>query len=151
MTVASVSKCPPEQVKPPTPGRRRTMTAIRGTGNRTTEQRLASLLRRYHVSGWRRHLKLPGRPDFSFPIEMVAIFVDGCFWHGCPRCYKAPKQNAGFWAEKISSNRRRDKRVSRELRLAGWSVIRIWEHDLVCGERAIGRIKRALMAKGRMP
>lgn len=107
--------------------RRRIMSAIVGTGNRTTELRLASLLRRCRISGWRRHRPLPGRPDFSWSREKVAVFVDGCFWHGCPWCYKAPRNNKLFWREKLDSNQRRDRRVEKKLRDLGWRVLRIWE------------------------
>jgi DNA mismatch endonuclease, patch repair protein len=112
---------------PISPGRSRIMSAVRSTGNRTTEQALASLLRKHGLRGWRRHLPLPGRPDFAWPKERVAVFVDGCFWHGCPRCYRAPRHNARFWKEKVEANRRRDVRVARQLRRQGWSVLRVWE------------------------
>lgn len=126
---------------PPTPARSRIMSAIRGRWNVTTELRLAGALRRAGITGWRRHLKLPGRPDFAFPQQKVAVFVDGCFWHGCPRCYKPPKRNAVFWAEKISANRERDRRVALALRRKGWAVVRLREHELVDVESAIRKIR----------
>src|SRR5690606_13552377 len=73
---------------PPTPARSRIMRSIRGKGNATTELRMVAILRRERLAGWRRHLDLPGRPDFAWPSERVALFVDGCFWHGCPHCYR---------------------------------------------------------------
>jgi DNA mismatch endonuclease (patch repair protein) len=114
----------------PTPARVRIMSAIRGRRNATTELALASLFRRSGVTGWRRNAKVIGKPDFVFPHRKVAVFVDGCFWHGCPRCYKAPRRNRAFWRTKIERNQKRDKKVSRVLRRAGWTVIRIWEHEL---------------------
>lgn len=106
------------------------MRAIRSSGNRSTELRLAGLLRKARLSGWRRTSRLPGRPDFVFHRERVAVFVDGCFWHGCSRCIRKVKSNARFWSKKITRNRARDRRVSRDLRSKGWTVIRIWEHEL---------------------
>lgn len=107
------------------------MSLVKGRGNVSTELRMVSLLRQSRLSGWRRHLQLPGTPDFAFKSKKVALFVDGCFWHGCPTCYSRPKRNASFWEKKISSNRSRDARVGRILRKKGWTVLRVWE----CGIR----------------
>jgi DNA mismatch endonuclease, patch repair protein len=129
---------------PPTPARARIMRAIRGQGNRTTELALATQLRRHRLSGWRRHRHdLPGRPDFTWARERVAVFVDGCFWHGCPRCYRAPARNSAFWAEKVMANRRRDRRVRARLRSLGWRVLRVWECQ-VQSDATLGKIRRAL-------
>ncbi len=68
--------------------------------------------------------------DIAFPKKRIAIFIDGCFWHGCPKCYKEPKSNRKYWIPKIKANRFRDRNGSKELRKLGWNVIRIWEHDL---------------------
>lgn len=91
---------------------------------------MAKAFRRLGVTGWRRHLRLPGTPDFAFPKAKLAIFVDGCFWHGCPRCYTRPATNQEFWDKKVQDNRARDRRVARQLRAKGWRVIRIWSHRL---------------------
>jgi len=73
------------------------------------------------------------------------VFVDGCFWHGCPRCYRRPKSNRKFWDAKITRNRMRDRRVKSVLRNEGWQVLRFWEHDLkINGERAAHRIAKSL-------
>lgn len=121
------------------------MSAIRGQGNLTTEVAFVSFLRRHHLHGWRRHVALPGRPDFVFRSARLAVFVDGCFWHGCPRCYRAPRNNAAYWADKLLTNRRRDRKVCRELRAKGWSVCRVWEHALrESPERVAKRIARIL-------
>jgi len=106
------------------------MSRIRGRGNKATELALMKLFRRHGISGWRRQQPVFGKPDFIFRRERLALFVDGCFWHGCPRCYRRPKSNRKFWDAKIARNRERDRKVSRELRRLGWRVIRIWEHDL---------------------
>jgi DNA mismatch endonuclease (patch repair protein) len=136
-------------VNPPyqtTVARSRQMSLVRGKGNESTEQRLATLFRKWRIVGWRRHRELPGRPDFAFSApRRVAIFIDGCFWHRCPSCQRRlPRNNAAFWAEKIAGNVRRDRRVDRQLRTKGWTVLRIWEHALK-NERAIElRVRRAL-------
>ena len=120
--------------------RSRNMASIRSKGNATTEQAFLQLLRSAHISGWRRHLNLPGRPDFVFRSQLLAVFIDGCFWHGGPRCYRMPEDNRAYWKAKILSNRRRDRRRTRELRSHTWRVLRIWEHSL---KSEIGR-KRVL-------
>jgi DNA mismatch endonuclease (patch repair protein) len=127
-----------------TPQRSKNMAAIRSKGNLTTEQRMASLFRRYGIKGWRRHLALPGKPDFAFREEKVAIFVDGCFWHFCPRCTKIPRQNELYWKEKSKRNKARDRHVSRQLRQMGWAVLRVWEHSLAKEELVAARIRRFL-------
>jgi len=106
------------------------MSHIRSKANKGTEIALARLLRRNFVNGWRRHLPLPGRPDFTFQKSKLIVFVDGCFWHGCPKCYRPPKTAQGYWSQKIQRNRSRDTRVKHELRKGGWRVLRIWECDL---------------------
>ena len=127
--------------------RSRNMASIRSRGNKTTELRLVRLLRRAHVTGWRRRQNLPGWPDFTFRAQRMGIFVDGCFWHGCPRCYRLPEDNRSYWMEKVQTNRRRDRRNTRTLRLRGWRVLRIWEHLLISesGLRGVtARVKRAV-------
>jgi len=110
--------------------RRYCMSRIRGSGNLETELRMISLFRQNKIAGWRRKWPLMGRPDFVFPASRVAVFVDGCFWHGCPKHYTEPKNNRAFWKRKLDANRARDRQVNRELRRKGWRVVRIWEHDL---------------------
>jgi DNA mismatch endonuclease (patch repair protein) len=89
-----------------------------------------------------------GKPDFVFPKLRLAVFVDGCFWHRCPRHAVKPKQNAAFWRRKISANKARDRLVSRTLRRQGWSVLRIWEHELARKHerRVAAKIRRVLFA-----
>lgn len=74
--------------------------------------------------------KLPGKPDLVFPSRKLAIFVDGCFWHCCPKCFKAPSTNSEFWREKIAANMRRDEEVNNLLADEGWKVERYWEHEI---------------------
>lgn len=111
--------------------RSRNMAAIKGRGNETTEQAMVHALRSKRITGWRRHQrKLPGTPDFVFIREKTVVFVDGCFWHGCKKCYVQPKTNSSFWKNKIEKNRSRDVRINRQLRRMGWHSIRVWEHRL---------------------
>ncbi len=106
------------------------MSRIRGKGNKATELALAKLFREHSITGWRRHYPITGKPDFAFPKHKLAVFVDGCFWHGCPKHATQPKGNKRFWQEKLAANKARDRKVNRELRARGWRVLRIWEHDL---------------------
>jgi DNA mismatch endonuclease (patch repair protein) len=118
------------------------MAAIRSRGNRATELRLIAVFRAHGITGWRRGASLRwqgegGRlkafrvkPDFVFRSQRLAVFVDGCFWHGCPVHGTQPRHNAKFWRDKIARNRARDRLVTRTLRARGWRVIRIWEHEL---------------------
>jgi DNA mismatch endonuclease (patch repair protein) len=84
---------------------------------------------------------IPGTPDFYFQELHLALFIDGCFWHQCPKCSKMPTQNGTFWNEKLTKNVRRDKRIRRMLNRSGISVIRLWEHDL---ERPTTRCRAVL-------
>jgi len=146
------------------------MSRIRGRGNEKTELRLVRLMRAEGLWNWRRHLPIPGRPDFAFRRQKVVVFgprrpapahwspytspdlcgipsgyrglgayapvqsvfplrdewqvlctgiVGGCFWHGCPRCFRLPKQNRAFWKAKIEGNRKRDRSVNCRLRRLG--------------------------------
>lgn len=120
------------------------MAQIRGRNNRSTELLLAGLLRRAGLKGWRRHLPLPGRPDFAFLSRRLAVFCDGCYWHGHSSCYKQPSSNVVYWRNKIAGNRRRDRRITKLFRDAGWRVLRIWECTLnQCPARTVQRITKA--------
>jgi len=118
------------------------MSRVRGKGNKKTEVRLAKLMRKAGIRDWHRHLPIPGRPDFAFRKQKVAVFVDGCFWHGCPRCFRLPKQNRAFWKAKIERNRRRDRSVNGRLRRLGWKVIRIRECRLKHADRILAKIRQ---------
>jgi DNA mismatch endonuclease (patch repair protein) len=122
------------------------MSRIRGAGNKETEFRLITLMREAGITGWRRKSKLEGKPDFVFPKQRLAVFVDGCFWHGCPKHATWPKNNAAFWRKKIEGNKARDRKVNRLLRAKGWRVLRIWEHSLAKRQaaRTLARLRRAL-------
>ena len=79
---------------------------------------------------YRLGYKLLGKPDLVFVSASVAVFVDGCFWHGCPVHGQEPKTNKEFWVEKLRKNKQRDQRVTAELTALGWLVVRFWEHEL---------------------
>jgi DNA mismatch endonuclease (patch repair protein) len=111
--------------------RSRTMAAVKSTGNRSTERVLRARLVRAGVRGWRMHARdVAGCPDFVFDAARVAVFVDGCFWHGCPSCRRAPNSNQEYWTKKVERNMARDRRNTRALRADGWRVLRVWECKL---------------------
>ena len=144
------------------------MSRIRSRGNKDTELAPARLLRANGISGWRRHVQVrivdcglrsstsprPSpqrgegvrvRPDFVFPKFKLAVFVDGCFWHGCPKHATKPANNRAFWKKKLAGYKTRDRVVNRTLRRSGWRVVRIWECDLAKHpEACVRRIRRAL-------
>ncbi len=116
-------------------------------------------MRRLGLRGWRRHRRIAlgiiqqkkhryaVRPDFVFPTQRVAVFVDGCFWHQCPKHATMPATNRSWWRSKLIANVERDARNTRLLRRRGWSVLRIWEHDvkadpLRCGRRIARAVER---------
>lgn len=106
------------------------MAAVRSHGNTTTELPLGRLLWAAGLRGYRKHWKVPGKPDFAWPGRKIAVFVDGCFWHGCAKCKYLPRTNVAFWRNKIEANRARDKRVRRLLRNRGWTTLHFWEHQV---------------------
>ena len=120
------------------------MAAVRSRGNKQTEVVLAKLLRASGITGWRRHPSLPGKPDFVFREHRLAVFVDGCFWHGCPSHCRMPSSNQAYWRPKIAGNQARDATVTAALRKRGWRVIRIWEHELKKPNRCLARLVRPL-------
>ncbi|MEJ0089238.1 MAG: very short patch repair endonuclease [Limisphaerales bacterium] len=144
------------------------MSRIRSRGNKDTEVALAKLFRRNKITGWRRQVRIRSRaallrgpnvraarqhrptfrvrPDFVFPKRRLALFVDGCFWHGCPQHGTQPKGNRAFWKNKFGVNIARDILVTKTLRRSGWRVVRIWEHELARKNeiRLMRRIQRSL-------
>jgi DNA mismatch endonuclease (patch repair protein) len=106
------------------------MSRVRGRGNKSTELLLVKLFRSQGITNWRRNQKIFGKPDFVFRKRKLIIFVDGCFWHGCPKHGTQPVGNRSFWKRKFARNKSRDRLVNQTLRRAGWRVLRIWEHEL---------------------
>src|SRR5262245_21826477 len=92
------------------------MRCIRSKGNDSTERKLAHVFRTGKRTGWRRHANVTGRPDFVFRQMRVAVFVDGCFWHGCPNCFRLPKSNVKYWEGKIARNVKRDRASTAKLK-----------------------------------
>ena len=106
------------------------MWRVRSTGNKSTEWRFRAALIRAGVTGWRVQPDVEGRPDVAFPDAKVAVFLDGCFWHGCERHFRAPRTRRIFWLKKIHANRRRGADALQALLRRGWKVFRVWEHDI---------------------
>ena len=124
-------------------------------GRRDTMPELA-LRRELHARGLRYRVDrspLPGirwRADLVFGPAKLAVFVDGCFWHGCPQHCVAPKNNNEWWRAKLDANRIRDRRVERELEIAGWQWVRVWEHeDPSAAAEQIAQVVRARSPKTR--
>src|SRR5580704_17341440 len=94
----------PEEVMPDVftkAKRSEVMSRVRSRGNQQTELALAKILRRHRITGWRRHLPVFGKPDFIFPRQRLALFVDGCFWHACPKHATQPASHRSFWRKKF--------------------------------------------------
>ena len=121
-------------------------------GNKGKDTKPEVLLRSsLHRSGkrFRKHYKkVPGSPDIAFVSSKLAVFVDGCFWHGCPKCYKEPKTNTEFWRKKVKKNRDRAKVVNKDLKGIDWAVVRVWEHDVIENqEKVVSKIINILKKK----
>jgi DNA mismatch endonuclease (patch repair protein) len=120
---------------------------MQGNRGRDTRPELA-LRRAAHALGLRYRVSVRPLPafrrtaDLVFPRAKVAVFLDGCFWHGCETHHTVAATNAGYWAEKVVRNRERDRETDRALADAGWAVIRVWEHEDPVD--AAARIKRAV-------
>jgi len=120
------------KVKPSSPAARNRMKSVRRSGTKA-EELLRKALTEMGVKKYQVDTRpLPNssrRADILFPNERVAVFVDGCFWHGCPVHGTHAKANAEFWDQKIKANKCRDKDTNRKLKKSGWSVLRVWEHE----------------------
>jgi DNA mismatch endonuclease, patch repair protein len=131
-------------------------------GNRRTDTKPEIELRsQLHRAGLRfrknvtlRLARVRVQADIVFPRERLAVFVDGCFWHGCPEHGRVPRTNVGYWEPKLEANIRRDERTTAALVAAGWSVVRVWEHDAPADSASrivaeIGRLRRDLLRSRR--
>jgi DNA mismatch endonuclease (patch repair protein) len=131
------------------PERSRTMASIKGKHGKSTERKLRMALMRAGLRGWKLHPQgIQGNPDVYFPRTKTVVFVDGCFWHGCPKCGHVPHTNSAFWQAKFSRNQERDISNTQTLKRNGMRVVRIWEHSLANARSTaatIGRIKRLLV------
>lgn len=132
--------------------RSQNMRAIRSKHSGTTERKLRAALASGGLRGWRMHVKeLSGEPDFYFRGSRLAVFVDGCFWHCCPKCGHIPKTNRSYWKEKLARNKRRDRTNQKLLQKQGVRVIRFWECQL--RENLKGCVKKltAAVSRGNAP
>lgn len=116
----------------------------KGTG---PELVLRRALREQGIKGYRLYRKgVPGRPDISFGPEKVAIFINGCFWHRCPRCkLPLPGSNKAFWKEKFARNKRRDRLNAKRLQRLGWRVLVFWECEIEKDPKRLAGMVRALL------
>lgn len=125
------------------------MSRIR-SANTGLEERFTRLLRRAKIKGYARSPNgIIGRPDFVFRRHRLAVFLDSCFWHGCPRHLRMPRSRLSYWNKKIALNRRRDRRQSRQLRDLGWCVIRVWEHELKTPAKVLAKISEKLRRRAK--
>ncbi|WSQ55445.1 very short patch repair endonuclease [Streptomyces sp. NBC_01218] len=146
---------PPEGSWASSAARRRNMQAIRSRDTKP-ERRIRQLV---HASGLRYRVAakpLPGlrrTADLVFRPAKVAVFVDGCYWHGCPEHYVSPKTNPGYWSDKVAGNMARDRDTDQQLEAAGWIVLRYWEHQDSdsCAEEIVGVVRERRRALRRQP
>lgn len=110
--------------------RSKIMSAVHSKQNKSTEMKLIKIFKENGIIGWRRNYKVKGHPDFVFPDKKIAIFVDGCFWHGHDCRNTRPADNAEYWQKKRERNMRHDKEITALFENRGWTVIRIWECEL---------------------
>ena len=106
------------------------MRQVKAKGNKSTELRLIRLLREVGITGWRRNYSVKGHPDFVFIDKKIAVFADGCFWHGHDCRNIRPEGNKEYWAKKRERNAKNDKEVTSRFEKRGWTVVRIWECEL---------------------
>ncbi|MGE5417511.1 MAG: very short patch repair endonuclease [Acidobacteriota bacterium] len=106
------------------------MSKVRSSGNRSTELKLIAFFKESHIVGWRRHYNVIGHPDFVFKERRIAVFVDGCFWHGHDCRNTQPRENTEFWQKKRERNIQHDLKITHHFEERGWRVIRIWECEL---------------------
>ncbi len=106
------------------------MKKVRSNNNKSTELKLIEIFKENNIHGWRRNYKVKGHPDFVFLDKRIAVFVDGCFWHGHDCRNTRPKDNEDYWAKKRERNIKHDKEITEYFEKRGWTVIRIWECEL---------------------
>lgn len=108
--------------------RSKIMSSIKAKNN-SIDRKLWALLRKNNIE-FKKYAKIHGTPDAVISNKKIAIFCDGCFWHGCSKHYKEPRTRTYFWKMKIKRNKKRDSEVSRLLKDSGYKVIRVWEHEI---------------------
>lgn len=106
------------------------MKKVRSNKNKSTELKLIQIFKENNIHGWRRNYKVKGHPDFVFLDKRIAVFVDGCFWHGHDCRNTRPKDNKDYWTKKRERNIKHDREITEYFEKRGWTVIRIWECEL---------------------
>ena len=124
------------------------MKAIKSRNAKTTELKMIQIFKELQVTGWRRTYPFVGKPDFVFPKKRIAVFVDGCFWHGHNCRNVTPSANAEFWNAKRLYNKEHDRLVEETLQQKNWNVIRIWECELKKKNREVLLEKISLLLRG---
>lgn len=110
--------------------RSKVMSAVKSKGTKL-ERRFFEALEAQSIEGMERHPEdLLGHPDLVHRSSRIVVFIDSCFWHGCPEHLRMPQSNQEYWTKKIARNRKRDRQVTKALREQGWRVLRIWEHSI---------------------
>ena len=113
------------------------MQKVRSKGNKSTEIKLIEIFRELGIKGWRRNYAVKGHPDFVFLQKRIAVFVDGCFWHGHDCRNTRPADNEDYWKRKRERNMQHDKDVTGLFESRGWTVLRIWECELKVKNRQV--------------
>ena len=106
------------------------MRQVKSKKNKSTELRLIEIFKQNEIIGWRRNYPVKGHPDFVFPKKKIAVFVDGCFWHGHDCRNTRPADHQEYWQKKRERNMKRDKEATAMFEARGWTVVRIWECEL---------------------
>lgn len=125
------------------------MRRVKSSNNKSTELKLIELFKQHGIKGWRRHYPVKGHPDFVFQKEKVAVFVDGCFWHGHDCRNTHPVNNQDYWQKKRKQNIKHDQEVTALFKSRGWTVLRIWECELKKKniDNTVEKIKQALVLR----
>lgn len=121
------------------------MSKVHSSGNKSTELRLIKVFKELGITGWRRYYNVKGHPDFVFLEKRIAIFVDGCFWHGHDCRNTRPNNNRDYWEKKREKNIEHDKVITELFIHRGWTVIRIWECELQKKNRNILMCKLSVL------
>ena len=106
------------------------MASVKSKENISTERALVKIFNDNEIKGWRRNYSVIGKPDFVFLKKRIAVFADGCFWHGHNCRNLKPKNNSNYWAQKIIKNKNRDNYITNLFKKRGWTVIRYWECEI---------------------
>lgn len=113
------------------------MSKVRSNNNKSTELALIKFFKENNITGWKRNYPVKGHPDFVFLDKKIAVFVDGCFWHGHDCRNTRPSDNAEYWQKKRERNIKHDKEVTAMFENRGWTVVRIWECELKNKNRSV--------------